>query len=40
VTAPGSPTAPRRGFLTLGDVAAADWPALFDRAAQLKACLL
>ncbi len=26
-----------RGFLTLGDVAVADWPHLFDRAAQLKA---
>jgi ornithine carbamoyltransferase len=26
-----------RGFLTLGDIPAAEWPALFDRAAQLKA---
>ena len=26
-----------RGFLTLGDIALADWPAVFDRAAQLKA---
>jgi ornithine carbamoyltransferase len=26
-----------RGFLTLGDVAAEDWPRLFDRAATLKA---
>jgi len=26
-----------RGFLTLGDIAVAAWPALFDRAAQLKA---
>jgi ornithine carbamoyltransferase len=26
-----------QGFLTMGDVAAADWPGLFDRAATLKA---
>jgi ornithine carbamoyltransferase len=30
-------TARKVDFLTLGDVAAADWPRLFDRAAQLKA---
>jgi ornithine carbamoyltransferase len=31
-------TAPTpQGFLTLGDIAAADWPRLFDRAATLKA---
>jgi ornithine carbamoyltransferase len=28
---------PPRGFLTLGDIAVEDWPAVFDRAAQLKA---
>ena len=28
---------PPVGFLTLGDIAIADWPALFERAAQLKA---
>jgi ornithine carbamoyltransferase len=28
---------PHFGFLTLGDIAAAAWPALFDRAAKLKA---
>jgi ornithine carbamoyltransferase len=37
VTAPGAPASPPRGFLTLGDATAAEWPALFDRAAQLKA---
>ena len=26
-----------RGFLTLGDIALADWPAVFERATQLKA---
>lgn len=30
-------TRPPQGFLTLADVAAADWPGLFDRAATLKA---
>jgi ornithine carbamoyltransferase len=28
---------PHRGFLTLGDIAVAAWPALFERVAQLKA---
>ncbi|HEX7840310.1 MAG TPA: ornithine carbamoyltransferase [Kofleriaceae bacterium] len=32
----GTITRPQ-GFLTLGDVAAVDWPRLFDRAAELKA---
>ena len=31
-----SPRTPR-GFLTLSDIAVADWPGVFDRAAQLKA---